>query len=165
MTCAEKCYSTQYTHRRPKKEKFSNSIRVVTCNKNKIRARDKLNLVYCSLRRNSQAYTHIISSSGADPYRFSPFYGNRSDILELLRNSKKGTQGIKKSIAFPKETRPWTPLEGTRWFGNRSPFILDPRPKFSVLLLHEEFLLVKSLWNTLPKNITIITVNLFVIFR
>ena len=29
--------------------------------------------------------------SGADPHRFPPFYGNRSDISELIRKSKKGT--------------------------------------------------------------------------
>ena len=37
------------------------------------------------------------------------------------------TQGIKKSTTFPKGTRLWTPLEVTRYFGNQSSFILDPR--------------------------------------
>ena len=30
-------------------------------------------------------------SAGADSYRFPPFCGNRSDISQLLRISKKGT--------------------------------------------------------------------------
>ena len=61
--------------------------------------------------------------AGADPHRFPSFYGNRSDFSELLRNPKKGTLGIKKSRTFRKGAH----LEGTRCFGNRSPFILDPR--------------------------------------
>ena len=35
-------------------------------------------------------YSFSVKHPGADPYRFPPFYGNRSDISELLRNSKKG---------------------------------------------------------------------------
>ena len=54
-------------------------------------------------------------------YRFT-------EIGQILQNYSEFSKGvIKKSITFPKGTRLWTPLEGTRCFGNQSPFILDPR--------------------------------------
>jgi len=65
--------------------------------------------------------------TGADPYRFPPFYENRSDTSELLKNPQKETLGIKNSRTFLKGALPLTPVEDTRYFGNQSPFILDPR--------------------------------------
>ena len=59
----------------------------------------------------------------ADPQRFLSFDGNRSDFSELLRNPQKGTLKIKISPTFLKGAG----IEGTRCFGNRSPFNLDPR--------------------------------------
>ena len=61
--------------------------------------------------------------AGVDPHRLPSFYGNRSDFSELLRNRQKGTLKIKIYRTFRKGAH----LEGSRCFGNRSPFILDPR--------------------------------------
>ena len=56
-------------------------------------------------------------------------------------------------MTFPKGTRLWTPPEGTRCFGNQSPFILDPRlsgiinlKKINIILLLQR--------RGLPKRVT-----------
>ena len=47
-----------------------------------------------------------------------------TEIGQIFQNySEFSKGGIKKSITFPKGTRLWTPLEGTRCFGNQPPFI------------------------------------------
>ena len=75
----------------------------------------------------SRFQTPIYTVSGADPYLFPPFYGNRSDFLRMSQEPIKWTLRVQKII---RESMPRTPLEAFAFgtcFENRSPVILDPR--------------------------------------